>query len=603
MTRSNEIKILLVEDNPGDILLIREALGESIYQYSTLMVAECIADAKKMAHENFVLLLLDLSLPDSTGVDTITQMQNYFPNSTFIILTGLHDEEVALESLRKGAQNYLTKDDVSGKVLSRAIRFSLERHEITQQLKATEKRLVDAQAVAKVGSWETDLVTLEVIWSLETYRIFELDPSQFQPTHTTFLDYVHPEDKLLVDDAFKSSFGSTHYHSIIHRIVINSRNEKWVEEKWKVFHDDKGNPNKASGTCQDITKRVLAEQLIQSEKFLSDSIINSLPGIFYMSEREGRLKRWNHNLEVITEYSADEIKKMDRLDFIDEEEKELLRTAINNVFLVGSAEVNAHLYTKSKKKIPYYFNGHKIKLNKTEYMIGVGIDISERTLAEKELMNYTQEIKKLTAYLDRVREEERSRIAREIHDELGQQLTGLKMDATWVAKAVNADEKLHKKLIGMLGLIDETVKTVRRISTDLRPGILDDLGLMAALEWQCTEFEKKSEIKCVFQSDLDDLVIERDRATGIFRIFQESLTNILRHADATRIESTVKQSENEIAFIIQDNGKGFDLSEIKKKETLGLIGMRERAMILGGNIRIESELGKGTSVILEVPIT
>ena len=721
MTRGNEIKILLVEDNPGDAYLIKEALKESIYQHCTLIVVECFADAKKLSQENIVLLLLDLGLPDSNGLETATQMRTYFPDSAFIILTGLADDEVALEALRQGAQNYLLKDEINSKILSRTIGHSLERHEIILQLKATDRRLVEAQAVAKLGSWETDLSTLKVICSLETYRIFELDPSQDQVTQTLFLEYVHPDDRLKVDAVFKSSPNNTDYHSIEHRVVTGKGNQKWVEEKWKIFHDETGKPIKAFGTCQDITERKVAEiekallinnteesfilldknltivsfnnqfhnlyklyldqiiqkgksileyaqperreivkniyrnvlagkteaselnfplpdgsskifsikfkpakndtneiigvfvtgtditerkqaeQQIQSEKFLSDSIINSLPGIFYLYDQNGRFTRWNKNFETISGYSAAEISLMHPLDFYDEDEKPLLRKKIDTVFTKGRDEVTAHFYSKDKKKSPYYFSGHKIEIHGSNYLIGVGIDITERIKAEKELVLYTEEIKRLTAYLDRVREEERSRIAREIHDELGQQLTGLKMDASWIAKSINKeDTNLHTKLINMIGLIDETVKSVRRISADLRPGILDDLGLIPALEWQSSDFEKRSKIKCVFHSDIDDLNIERNMATGIFRIYQEAFTNVLRHAEATRIESCVKQSETGIMLIIKDNGQGFDQTEIKKKGTLGLIGMRERASILNGKLHIESKSGKGTSVMLSI---
>jgi len=603
MNQDSELKILLIEDDPIDAALIMKALKESPYGSTPLVWVKCLADAKKMGQEYFGLLLLDLGLPDSDRSNTMTQMRNYFPDSAIIVVTGLANDDLALEAFRQGAQSYVTKDEINDGYLSRTIQTSLERHKIVQQLKATEKRLVEAQAVAKVGSWETDLLSLKVMWSLETYRIFELDPAQFKPTHTTFLDYVHSEDRLLVDTAFKTSFTCTGYYSIEHRLITGNGRLKWVEQKWRIYKDGSGNPIKAFGTCQDITERKQAEQQIQSEKFLSDAIINSLPGIFYMSDRDGRLLRWNHNLEFISEYGANEMKKMNPLDFVDEEERELMRSAINSVFLLDSADATCNLYTKSKKKIPYYFTGHKVKIGEKDFLVGVGIDISERARAEKELMEYTQEIKKLTAYLDWVREEERSRIAREIHDELGQQLTGLKMDATWVAKRILPEKKVHAKLIDIIWLIDQTIKTVRRISTDLRPGILDDLGLIAALEWQCGEFQKKSEIKCAFHSNIDDLAIEQKQATGIFRIYQESLTNVLRHAQATLIESTLKQSETEITLVVKDNGKGFDLSAVKKKETLGLIGMRERALILGGELHIESEPGIGTSVILRIPMS
>lgn len=723
MMQYSELKILLVEDNPGDALLIREALKESIYRSATLIEAGCVADAKTFAQENIVLLLLDLGLPDSNGLETITQIQEYFPDSALIILTGLDDDKVAIEALRQGAQNYLTKDEINEKVLSRTIRFSLERHEIRQELKATEKRLTDAQSVAKVGNWETDLSTLEMIWSLEIYRIFELDPSNFRATHPSFLNFVYSEDKPLVDAAFNGSYKNMEFNSIEHRIITGRGNQKWVEEKWKAFQDDRGNPIKAFGTCQDITKRKLAEienallisnteesfvlldndlnivsfnnqfyslyqyyfkviiekgksifdyarpgrretlkniytnvlagnaqeseidfslpdnskrvfsikykpakseadgvigvfvtcrditaskqagDQIQAEKFFSDSLINSLPGIFYLFDQDGRFSRWNKNFETISGYDADEISGMHPLDFFDEDEKLLLLAKIGKVFMGGEDEFTAHLYTKDKQKKPYYFTGHKIVISGNSYLIGVGIDVAERIKAERELIRYTDEIKRLTVHLEKVREDERTRIAREVHDELGQQLTGLKMDASWLSKKISKEEKaLHGKLSGMISLMDDTVKTIRRISTDLRPGILDDLGLVAALEWQCDEFSKSSEVKCSITSEVHDINFERNLATTIFRIFQESLTNVARHANASRIEASLTQTDNEIILIIADNGGGFDVAQAKVKGTLGLIGMRERAFMAGAQLQIVSEKGLGTRVILKIPV-
>jgi len=739
----DRINILLIEDNPGDAHLVKEALHDSHYSNASLFVASSIAEARRVVSEKIILVLLDLGLPDSRGLESVSQVLSIFTESALIVLTGLDDEAVALDALRLGVQNYLSKDEITTAVLTRTIRFSLERHEVIQKLKIAERelnlkklqiekserkyralvehsndmiclmdrngtllyaspsdelimgwtlaerlaekndtvhpedkivleecfkkclaspgkaipasfrsqhkrgqyrwlegtftnlleepdvmaivtnmrdvtlrreaeqriresedRLADAQAVAKLGSWETDLNTLSVIWSLETYRIFGLDPERFRVTHTTFLDYVHPDDRKAVDDAFQASFETFQYHTIEHRLITSNGEIKWVEERWQVFRDHQMKPFKASGTCQDITSRKLSEQQLQTEKILSDSVVNSLPGIFYLYDRYGHFYKWNKNMEAISGYAGHEIQHMHPLDFFDHDEKELLRVKIENVFTRGAADVNAHILTKAGTRIPYYLNGHRITFNGKDYLIGVGIDMTERTKIEQELINYTEEIQHLTAYLDRVREEERARISREIHDELGQQLTGLKMDASWIYKHVpEKDETLRKKISSMISLMDETVKTIRRISTELRPGILDDLGLIAALEWQSSEFQKRTEIACKFRSQIQELEIDEGKSTGIFRIFQEALTNVMRHSQATSIEATLCKSGSELTLTVSDNGVGFNVAEAKGKKTLGLIGMRERALILGGEFEIESAQNQGTHLMLRIPVS
>jgi PAS domain S-box-containing protein len=352
-----------------------------------------------------------------------------------------------------------------------------------------------------------------------------------------------------------------------------------------------------------ITERKKAEEQIATEKILSESIINSLPGIFYLYDRQGKFIRWNKNFEFISGYSAEELSTLHPLDFFHADEKDLIREKIDNVFLTGSStDVTAHLYIKSKKKIPYHFNGNKVNFGGTDYLIGMGIDITDRVEAENRLRERAEEIQKLTAHLQSIREEERTHIAREIHDVLGQQLTALKMDASWTARKIGDENKdISARITGMIALIDETVKTVRRISSELRPGILDDLGLAAALEWQGHDFEKRTGIKCEFHTDLHDFYPERNLSTNIFRVYQEALTNVARHAGATKIETTLEEKEGCIILVIKDNGTGFDMEQARNKKSLGLIGMRERALLFQGELAVKSEREKGTVITLKIP--
>lgn len=353
----------------------------------------------------------------------------------------------------------------------------------------------------------------------------------------------------------------------------------------------------------DITERKKAEEQIAAEKILSESVINSLPGIFYLYDRTGKFIRWNKNFETIAGYSAEEISTMHPLDFFDTDEKNLIREKIDNVFASGNTDVTAHLYTRARKKIPYYLNGRKANFAGVDYLIGMGIDITDRIEAENGLRERAEEIQKLTAHLQSIREEERTHMAREIHDVLGQQLTGLKMDAAWVARKMETGNKdVSARITGMIALIDDTVKTVRRLSSELRPGILDDLGLIPALEWQGQEFEKRTGIRLHFHTDLIDFYPERNLATNVFRVYQEALTNVARHAHASKIETTLEEKESAIILTIQDNGAGFDMEEAKTKNSLGLIGMRERARLFNGELSIKSEKQKGTVITLKVPL-
>ncbi len=177
------------------------------------------------------------------------------------------------------------------------------------------------------------------------------------------------------------------------------------------------------------------------------------------------------------------------------------------------------------------------------------------------------------------------------------------MDASWLLRKVAAEaQEEREKLSGMIKLIDDTVKIIRRISSDIRPGILDDFGLVAALEWQSSEFERQAGIPCKFTAMVNEDNIEKNLASGIFRVYQETLTNIMRHAHASLVETAITQSGNELVLTIKDNGLGFDPAEIKTKKTFGIIGMKERALMFNGELIVESQKGKGTTIILKVPL-
>jgi PAS domain S-box-containing protein len=345
-----------------------------------------------------------------------------------------------------------------------------------------------------------------------------------------------------------------------------------------------------------------AEEQRENEKQLSDSIINSLPGVFYLFDRQGRFVRWNRHFSAVSGYSDEEIMEGMPLLYFHPDDHPLLRERIEAVFQTGYADVTANFYTKDKRLIPYFFNGQKVTFDNVDYVIGMGIDITHRVRAENELKETTEEIQKLTAHLQHIREEERTGIAREIHDVLGQQLTALKMDTSWLRKNIT-EGRAVERLGDMAGLIDETIKAVRKISSELRPGVLDDLGLVAALEWQTSQFEKNTGIKASFKSSVSELPLGGSIATNIFRIYQEALTNVARHSGATGVHAYLAVADGVLELNVRDNGTGFDMQVAKQKKSLGIIGMRERARLFHGELEIGNNLPSGTVLHLKVPLS
>lgn len=226
----------------------------------------------------------------------------------------------------------------------------------------------------------------------------------------------------------------------------------------------------------------------------------------------------------------------------------------------------------------------------------------QRRQAEEKLQRSHDQLRALASRLQSVREEERTRIAREVHDELGQALTGLKLGLAWLSGRVRGIRGLPGKLKTMSGQIDATIQTVRRIATELRPGVLDSLGLAAAIEWQGADFEARTGIRCEVTAEAPETIADQAFSTAYFRIFQETLTNIIRHAKATRVEVRLTQAGHELILTVRDNGRGITEREVGHARSIGLIGMKERAAEVGGEVSFTGLGGLGTTVVLRAPL-
>jgi signal transduction histidine kinase len=242
-------------------------------------------------------------------------------------------------------------------------------------------------------------------------------------------------------------------------------------------------------------------------------------------------------------------------------------------------------------------------------------DITERKKTEEELKkvnkeleaitdSVTRELRTVSGHLEKIREEDRSRIAREIDDQIGQLLTGLKMDIVSVRKAKNArvdSPEIQQKFETIVQMLDEAVVSVRKIASDLRPSILDDFGLIDALEWHSNEFTKRSGISVEFSYPDKEVSLDPEINIGLYRIYQEVLTNVARHADAKNVKAAFTISPEQLFLTIADDGKGFDSSQ--GTSSLGILGMKERAYLIGGKVSISSVRGKGTVVEVVVPFS
>jgi PAS domain S-box-containing protein len=363
----------------------------------------------------------------------------------------------------------------------------------------------------------------------------------------------------------------------------------------------------ASMILRDITERKQAEDALRtSEADLAEAQRVAGIGSWRFTVSDGGM-RWSDELYRIfdDDRSENNLTYGSFLSHVHPDDRELI---INTNRLAREngepfdMEYRIITRTGDIKYIREFGQAVKDQAGKVQSLFGTAQDITERKHFEADLAASREQLRALSQYLQEAREEERTIISREIHDELGQELTALKMDLAWIAKQLPADcAQLIEKTTDMSAMVDGTIQTVRRVASQLRPRMLDDLGLVAALEGQAGEFQSRTGIGCTLALAEDVSELNRDQATAIFRIFQEVLTNIARHSQATKIRVVLKEKPDGIHLDVNDNGIGITDSQVNDPLSLGLIGMRERVQSFGGTLGFKSAPGKGTSVRMVMP--
>ncbi len=381
----------------------------------------------------------------------------------------------------------------------------------------------------------------------------------------------------------------------------------------------------------EIVQRKLFESALRESEKRYRSIYHNTPAMLHSVDAKGRLISVSDNWLEVMGYERQEVIGEKLTRFFTENSRNLAEATVFPAFFK----------TGTCKDIPYQFikkNGEIIDVmlsaigdrdNKGNITrsLAVSIDVTERNRAEEalkiakeELSRHSKDLewqveqrtKEISSILDQLRrlsgsmmtnqEKERSAIARELHDELGQVLTALRMDSVWLrSRLKQTDAKASQRVSSMCELIDKTIEEVRGLALRLRPGVLDNLGLVDALEWYTADFERRTGITCLFEHGniphITDTV-----ATAVYRIAQETLTNVARHAYANRVEVILKNERQILKLTVIDNGRGFITNKVSETEVLGLVGMRERAALVGGVLDVLSGIGKGTRVNLKVPV-
>ncbi len=344
-------------------------------------------------------------------------------------------------------------------------------------------------------------------------------------------------------------------------------------------------------------------------RFLVDGVLDYA---IVMLEIDGRVRTWNSGAELVYGYTSNEMIGVHFLRLCSAE-------------AIAAAKPQAQLRA-SLEHGRFEDEGWRIRKGGGAFWAHVVItpfsdsapqpvgfamvtsDLTERRKLEDDFADANERLRALASHVNYSSEREKGRLAREIHDVLGQELTGLKMDAAWITRRLGRPEPaavaaVLQRLHEMTQQIEGCVQTVRRIATGLRPGVLDDLGLSAAIDWQVREFERRSGISVVLTAPEEDLSIDRDRATALFRILQEILTNVARHAGARTVSVVVTKELELLKLEVRDDGRGITAQEATSSRSLGILGIRERIAPFGGLLEVDGDAGAGTRVTVRLPVS
>jgi PAS domain S-box-containing protein len=511
-------------------------------------------------------------------------------------------------------------------MLGDAIANVIERKRAEEALRQSEQRYRDFISHSNEGVWRVELeqpVPLDLPEEDGLQRILQYGyVAECNMAHVRNLGLSAPEELLgrrlrdLVPpgdlgketlESFRSAVrGGFQGRTVEFRTLDKTGNPKYLFRTETPIVEN-GRLVRVWGITRDVTELKLAEeQLRKSEERLRAVFENSAAGIALSDPASARLLSANAAFQKMLGYSEEELRALSFLDITHENDRETNRRLLAEL-LEGrrpSYEMQKRYQRKDGSLIWASIQVSMVPGTESipQFCMAIVEDISERKRAQEELQHSFEQLRALTARLQGIREDERKSVAREIHDELGQALTAIKIDlASLVRELPAAQEQQRRRTDSILELVDQTIQSVRRIATELRPGILDDLGLVAALEWAAEEFEARTGTRCRLDLPGDDIEIDQERATAMFRIFQETLTNVARHAKASEVGVRLAKHNGDLTLEVHDNGKGIDEEELSAGGSLGILGMRERAALLGGELGIIGAPQKGTTVRVRIP--
>ncbi|NQU43046.1 PAS domain S-box protein [bacterium] len=604
------VKILILEDLATDAELMQYELRRADLDFlaKTVETREEYLEAIQSFQPN--LILADYNLPSFDGLEALAVLRQHSPDVPFIFVSGQLGEEVAIESLKQGATDYVLKNKLSrlGSAVERALLEVAERQDrqrAEEALRHSERRyriLVEqTPAVTYVAALDEKRSAIYASPQIETSLGFT--PEEIRRNPDFWYRNLHPQDKQRVLEEMQDTLQFGKPFTSEYRIIGRSGREVWVRDEAVVLRDTEGNPTSLQGVMLDITPQKLAESALRDSERRFRLLFEFAPDPFYLCDLDGNLLDLNN--------AAREVFDINRNDFPGPNilSSGILDPIENTRFLESLSRSAAGEPTGAEEfkitradgsQIILEISTFPIELEDERLVLGIGRDITERKQSE-------QIKKELLKRIVDAHEIERRRIARELHDSVNQILSSARFRLHSAAKKLpEGHQSLYNELQEGKNLLEESMREIRRISHNMRPSVLDDFGLAAAVETYCAEFRAMTNIDVRYDFAEVSKTISPEIDLGLYRIVQEAMHNVEKHSGATKVNLSLKRQSGWLTLTVQDNGKGFDLNQTEDKANrssgLGLLHIQERAAFARGATSIESTPGKGTRVQVRIPI-
>jgi PAS domain S-box-containing protein len=460
---------------------------------------------------------------------------------------------------------------------------------------------------AGIGTWVFDLTGHRKYFDNKASRLLGFKTAQYRRTKKEFLDCVHPKDRKEVNKQILNLIKNKSDIKTEFRVIWPDGTVKYLTAKAQTITNDLGIPIRLIGLIWDITDQKLLQINLQENILKTDSIINNLNGAVFRCKFDEQLTMEYISEGVkelsgypLTDFLENHVRSFASLIFKDDRER--VMKSIGDSLTVENSFTIEYRIVSAQNEIKWILGKGKgiSRGNNIIALEGFFSDITDKKNAEEELKSSLEQLHKVAQHIEEVRENERVTISRELHDDLGQALTAVKIDLATIKQNVT-DMATVLKINKTSALVSDTIKTVQRITSQLRPQIIDDLGLETAIEWYTKEFEERNRMKIFLDID-SSLKIAPDASLIIFRILQEALTNIARHSGATTVVIKLSKISDKVDFSISDNGIGISEDKINSNKSFGIINMMERASSLGGTFKIYREDNRFTIIRLVFPL-